>query len=314
MNTLTSSLLAVLLYTNVAFALPSNDIPDEFYITQHWISHTTSFDIETKTQKLGTLYRRFFSLLLKYDFYNNFDEKLATAKSKFFSLTAHFDVYDQNEALLGVAEEKLFSFFPTFVIYARDGVTKLANAKMNFWGTCFTLYDPRTDREMATMSRSFFRLKNDWTIKITNRALFSSMNIDSRVLMTVLAFQGDRENWDKPDDNNNLRNRAALPMAQSADSAKLQTKPLMNKIALLSKTQGLDKENTPSPEVLESVANELQQGYDAQQINEVNDTAQEKINHFTDYCFTLIQSNALPTVKQKAILHLLKLRLEDGAV
>lgn len=303
------------IFTGSAFALSNTEIPDEFYIKQHWISHTTSFDVETKTQKLGTLYRRFFSFLLTYDFYNNFDEKLATARSKFFSFTAHFDVYDQNDQLLGIAEEKMFTFFPSFMIYGSDASTKLATAKMNFWGTKFTIYDPISDKEMGVMSRSFFRLKNDWTIKVTNRALFNEKQMDARVLMTVLAFQGDRESWEQQDNNNKNLRSALSSAAPSANETKLQTQPLLEKIAFISKNQGLESQAIPDPKILESVANELQNDYDTNKgVDDSNDSSQEKINHFSEFCFNLVQSNAVSVSKQKAILYLLKLRLEGGIV
>src|SRR5258708_35511011 len=146
--------LFIFISSNAAYS--NDEVPNEFNITEHWISLTTSFDIETKTHKLGTLYRKFLSLLLTYEFFDPFDNKMATARSKFFSFTAHFDIYDSNDRLLGVAEERLFSFFPTFDIYASDASTKLAKAAMNFWGTTFTIYDPATDQEMAIMHRSFF--------------------------------------------------------------------------------------------------------------------------------------------------------------
>ena len=108
----------------------------------------------------------------------------------------------------------LFAFFPTFDIYGQDGYTKLAKASMNFSGTTFTIYDPVTEREMATLYRPF-GVKNDWTFNITNRALFNQKGIDSRVLMTVIAFQGDREYWES--NNQNSIKRIAKGSAQLND-------------------------------------------------------------------------------------------------
>lgn len=108
-------LFSLLLGINTSFALSNTEIPDEMYIKEHWISLTTSYDIETKTRKLGTLYRKFFSLLLTYEFFDSFDNKLAYARSKFFSLTAHFDVYDNYENFIGSADEKLFAFFQPLI-------------------------------------------------------------------------------------------------------------------------------------------------------------------------------------------------------
>lgn len=315
MNKIIATLFSLFIFINANTACAQDEVPNEFNITEHWISLTTSFDIETKTHKLGTLYRKFFSLLLTYEFFDPYDNKIATARSKFFSFTAHFDIYDMNDRLLGFAEEKMFSFFPTFDIYASDASTKLAKASMNFWGTTFTIYDPATDQEMAQMHRSFFRMKNDWSIKITNRSLFERKNIDFRVLMTVLAFQGDRENWEKDRNNkySSLRNTA-----NAADAASIVTEDevnlLQNKIAAASKQVGLNNVQKPDQQNLEQIAVELENDYkNTQANNDANQTSQEKLSGFIDYALSLIESNDVPDTKKKAILYLLKMRL-DGTI
>lgn len=303
-----SSLIAI----NTSFALGNTEIPDEMYIKEHWISLTTSYDIETTTRKLGTLYRKFLSLLLTYEFFDPFDNKLAYARSKFFSLTAHFDVYDNYENFIGAADEKLFSFFPTFDIYGQDGYTKLAKASMNFWGTTFTIYDPVTDTEMATLYRSFFRLKNDWTFKITNRSLFNQKEIDSRVLMTVIAFQGDREYWES--DNRNFLRGVTKKSTQASEVTSEQVNEFLEKIAAVSKQEGLENIRNPAPRMMNSFANELEASYKKLYApDESTQTNKEKLAAFTEYCLSLVQSNALTHEKKKAILFLLKARLE-GAV
>jgi hypothetical protein len=303
---------------NFAFAesVPSR-VPDEFYVKEHWLSMTTSYDIETKTQKLGTLYRRFFSLLLTYDFYDPFDNKIAYARSKFFSFTAHFDVYDNFENYLGAADERLFSFFPTFDIYDRDGYTKLAKASMNFWGTTFTIYDPVTSKEMAHMSRSFFRLKNDWTFHVTDREVFDHKNIDPRVLMTVIAFQGDREYWEKEqrrdDDYLNKRGIKSSQPASATDVSKQQLSTLLDKIAAVSKQEGLDNTQEPDENAAMAIAAELENGYNTQTTDDSAQSSQERLNSFTDYCLHLIQSDSVSKEKKKTILFLLKARLEANS-
>lgn len=320
MKKLMATLFSLFIFINSNVAYSSEEVPNEFNITEHWISLTTSFDIETKTHKLGTLYRKFFSLLLTYEFYDPFDNKMATARSKFFSFTAHFDIYsnerDGKERLLGIAEERMFSFFPTFDVYGSDASTKLARASMNFWGTTFTIYDPATDQEMAVMHRSFFRLKNDWNIKITNRELFEHKNIDFRLLMTVLAFQGDRENWDKDRRDNNFKSIGNT--ANSADAAFIVTDDELNvlqqKIAAASKQAGLVNVQKPDPQTLEQIAIELENNYKNTQVNnDANQTTQEKLTGFINYSLGLIESNDVSDAKKKAILYLLKMRL-DGNV
>lgn len=293
-----------------------NRIPDEFYIKEHWISLTTSYDIETRTQKLGTLYRRFFSLLLTYDFYDPFENKIAYARSKFFSFTAHFDVYDEQDNFLGAADERLFSFFPTFDVYARDGYTKLATASMNFWGTTFTIYDPVTHQEMAYMSRPFFRIKNDWTFHVSNRSLFDNKGIDPRVLMTVIAFQGDREYWEQEQyqDHDDLQKGiTATKGTVSADSSEQQQiNQLLDKVALVSKQEGLEDIQEPDEEAAIRVATELETNYKTtQSIDNADQTSQEQMSAFTEYCLSLIQSNTVSTEQKKTILFLLKTRLEE---
>ncbi|USQ14145.1 hypothetical protein J2N86_02085 [Legionella lytica] len=304
---------------NIAFAeqSASSRIPDEFFVREHWLSMTTSYDIETRTQKLGTLYRRFFSLLLTYDFYDPFDNKIAYARSKFFSFTAHFDVYDNFENYLGAADERLFSFFPTFDIYDRDGYTKLAKASMNFWGTTFTLYDPVTGKEMAHMSRPFFRLKNDWTFHVTDRELFEHKAIDPRVLMTVIAFQGDREYWEQErrQDDDYLRKgiKSSKETAPATDVSQQQLTTLLDKIAAVSKQEGLENTQEPDEKAAMTVAAELENGYNTQMTDDSVQSSQERLNAFTDYCLHLIQSNSVSQEKKKTILFLLKARLQANA-
>ena len=304
MNKVVAIILSFFIFVNSSFALSNADIPNEFKVTQHWLSLTTSFNIETKTKRLGTLYRKFFSLLLTYDFYDPLNNKLATARAKFFSFNAHFDIYDNEENYLGFAEEKLFTFFPTFDIYAPDSSTKLARAKMNFWGIRFTIYDAATDKEIAAMHRSFFRLKNDWTISITNRALFNDRNIDPRVLMTVIAFQSDKEAWEqqyKKQQNTKDRNINKYPLLASAqkiskssdkntDVNKQQINSWIRKIDAMSQQEGLAELKNPQENSLEHIATELENNYNKSIDHDNSDiSTQEKISDFTDYCLNFTQ-------------------------
>ncbi|MCA0404311.1 MAG: hypothetical protein LCH30_11075 [Proteobacteria bacterium] len=292
-------LCSVLLF-NLSFAANPVVIPDEFMIKEHWISLTTSYDIETKTEKLGTLYRKFFSLLLTYEFYDVYENKLAIAKSRFFSLTAHFDIYDLEQKLLGMADEKFLAFFPTFNIYSANG-EKQVSASLNFWGTTFKIYDTLTNQEIASMHRPFFRLKNDWEIKITDKDSFMRKGIDSRVLMTVLAFQGDREYWKKQKDLSH--NKALL--------AKLVTKKeILNKIEI-ARTNIVIKEGMNTSDInYEALMEELELNFNNLFNFDLNQTDEEKLEQFIDYCLGLISTPSLSVEKKQAILYLLKTRLK----
>lgn len=142
MNRKLINFLSFFFIFHVSFANPT--LSDELFINENWISLTKSYNIKTRKQKLGTLYRRFISLLLTYDFYDPLNVKTATAKARFFSFGVHLDIYNQDNVLIGEVREKIFNFFPTFEIIDQDSVTKLAHAIMNFWGTKFYIYDPET--------------------------------------------------------------------------------------------------------------------------------------------------------------------------
>ena len=307
MKRIVISLLFLFLSVNAISAPSSSTLPDEVSVREHWISLTKSYDIETRTQKLGTLYRRFFSFLLTYDFYDPMDVRTATAKARFFSFGAHLDIYDQNDNFIGGVEEKIFTFFPTFELLAYDSSTKLARAEMNFWGTKFYIYDPATNQEMAIMSRPFFRVKNDWTIHVTNRALLNQKNIDSRVLMTVLAVQGEIEDW-KKDHRDDSRMKAGSINSQPTQSN--EYKALSQKITTINMNEGLDKLEKPSQENLEVLANELDEKFNAEYQLTEDQSNQERVEAFTSYCLSLVDSQNLSDTKKKAILTLLSLRLQ----
>jgi hypothetical protein len=272
--------------------------PDEIFVQEHWISMTKSYDIETRTHKLGTLYRRFFSLFLTYDFYNPDNTHTLSAKLRFFSFGADLDLYEPNGRCLGSIEEKIFKFFPTFEIYAPNLSTKLARAEMNFWGTKFYIYDPVSDKEMAIMSRPFFRLKNDWSIHVTDRSLLERKNIDSRVLMTVLAIQGEIEDWQKE-----VRNRD-----RDQDKNFLKAMQLPNELALLRQDKANITQASHESE-LEALANELDQSFIAANPNTAAQNNSERIYAFAAFCQDLLNSPSVSPQKKAAIQTLLNLRL-----
>lgn len=302
MKRIVTSLLFLFLTIN-SYSEPLNSsFPDEISVREHWISLTKSYDIETKTHKLGTLYRRFFSLLLTYDFYDPYDVNTLSAKARFFSFGAYLDLYDPTGVIVGGVEEKIFTFFPTFEIYARDLSTKLARAEMNFWGTKFYIYDPATNREMAIMSRPFFRFKNDWTIHVTDRVLLEQKNIDPRVLMTVLAVQGEIEEWQKDHRDDNQLKAAKVTQVKSAP----QLPP-----ALATLTQNnIDKTEKLNQQQLETLVNELDQDFNAANPSMAEQSNEERIQAFSAYCDNLIHSPGLPADKKNAIMTLLNLRIQ----
>ncbi len=292
-----------------------DELPDQLFLSQHWISYTTSFDIESKSHKLGTLYRRVLAVPLTYDLYNYHDQFVASARARFFSIGAHFDVYDADDMRLGSVEEKIFTFFPSFDLISSTG-EKAARAEMNFWGTTFTVYEMFSNRVIATMSRSFFRVKNDWTITFKEKELLREKNISPELFLTVLAFQADVEYWrnHKADDDNDYAYTRARPMALAAGATSNQGKQPVAvsqvKRAAATGHQQLDAVALLSQQDLEQLANQLQQDYQAQATDSTEDRSDEdKVRDFVSYCLTRVSSDKTPAAEKKAILYLLEQRL-----
>lgn len=295
MKKLIITLFAFLFFINSFAAETPYDYSEDINVSEHWISLTKSYDIETKTQKLGTLYRRLLSLFLTYDFYDTLDHHTLTAKIRFFSFGADLDLYDPEGTRLGSIEEKIFSFFPTFEIYAPNLSTKLARAEMNFWGTKFYIYDPASDREMAVMSRPFFRFKNDWTIHVTDQELLAQKNIDSRVFITVLAIQGEIEDWQRKIREN--------------DNTSLKATKLPNNLASLIGRNALKPSRAYNQNELEELANELDESFNHENPSLSEQNNQARLDAFNNFCEKLMHSPSISLKKKNAIKTLLSLRI-----
>ena len=293
------------------------DLEEKMYLAEHYASYTTSYDVSTDEKKLGTLYRRVLSLNTKYDYYNLQNKLLATAESHFFTFGAHLDIFDDNKVLLGTVEEKVFSWFPSFEIFSPDGV-RLASATMNFWGTTFTLYDGRSTRVLAEMSRDFFRLRNYWTISIKDKARITERQIDSRLLLTVLAVQGDIEYLEQY--RRRERERQARPFnpyptpqasARRLSATQDDVKNMRNKYSdFLKKEKELNDALLPDAKQLDSLAKQLDTDFQ-QQYAGMELSSNERIERFVDYCIDIAEASGTTPDTQKAILHLLNKRLSD---
>lgn len=169
-------------------------LPEEFTVTERWFSWTSAFDVETKTQKLGVVRRRIFSLTTQYDFYDTNEVHKSTARMRFFTFGAVFDVKTVDDVKLGSVEERIFTFFPTFRIFSPHGHI-LAQAKMNFWGTKYTLRSPYDDHIIAEMTRPFFSFRDTWTMKVLDMPYFIEHEIHPHLFITIAAFQTDLDNW-----------------------------------------------------------------------------------------------------------------------
>jgi uncharacterized protein YxjI len=293
------SILSVLLFlqSHALGAITLEEIPDHFEVHQHWISLTSAFDIKSDKQLIGTLYRKFLSFLLTYEFYDAQETKQAIAKARVLSVSANFEIYDTKDHLLGIARERFFSFFSAFDILGPDN-TMQATATMNLWGTEFTIIDPITKQVIGVMTRPFIRFKNDWTINIQNRQLIEEKNIDPNVLLTVLAFQGDQENW------KNSKNIKPAYLQKS--------KLFLNQIDSIAEELGLSvMTDLPKDFPIETFANQLEQDfYQAQGENFTLLSSQEQMQRFETHFSQLLQSDKLNQEEKQALVFLIKNRIE----
>ena len=70
-----------------------SEVPSQFFVKQHWISLTNTFDVESKDRKFGTIHRKLFSWTPQYLFYDLNEQIQAKAKMRFFSFGATFDIF-----------------------------------------------------------------------------------------------------------------------------------------------------------------------------------------------------------------------------
>jgi len=232
-------LLTTLCFFLYSSGFAHNALPDEFTVTERWISLTTTFDIKSKTEVLGTVHRKIFSLVHQYQLLDMQENLLASARMRFFSLLTIFDVTDYNSNSLGIVKEELTWFFPTFTIISPNQRI-LGEAVLNFWNTKFTISDPFDGHTIATIERPFLRLKSNWVIKIEDMAAISVNNIHPHLLMTLAAFQVDREYWtayrqqlkEEDFDRNDSLHRINFSVAQNKKSSTSQMIAKKSSLAL----------------------------------------------------------------------------------
>lgn len=169
-------------------------IPTHLIIKEHKFHTGVVFDVESKEGKLGKVHRKFLNVNTIYEYVDLMGDIQAQARMRFFSFGPVFDVFDGDGVLLGSVEEHAFDFFPSFDIFTPNKAL-LAKAKMNFWKTKFTIFDPISKKTIATLTRSLFKIREKWKVKIVNDDYISRDYIDPRLFITLAAFQCDRDHW-----------------------------------------------------------------------------------------------------------------------
>ncbi|CCB86722.1 MULTISPECIES: hypothetical protein [Parachlamydia] len=298
-----------LLRASLSAQLP-DPLPEQFTVNQRWFSWTSDFDIETKEYRLGYIHRKFISWMIEYEFRDIYDQLESRAKARWLSWGAVFDVIDAMDNPLGIVEERIFTFFPTFDIISPTREI-LAIAKLNFWGTRYTLKDPVTDISMVTLYRPFFRWKENWTVTIENPALFNQKQIDPRLFLIVMALQSDREMWARKRRRNSKSSYSKVPFACTMQDL-LDTEKL-------SDTKNAFNALREQLEIYRSILTSVDPSeFDLEQVEEIvetklqsieypsteNEKGEERIISGLQYLMPLLDSNEL-TDGQKSALYML---------
>lgn len=192
--------LIVLFLTLAGSASAITKLPDEFHVEERFLAWSSTFDAATETGPFATARKRVLSLSATFDLEDMDQRLLATATARFLSWGTSADVKDPEGRPIGSIEEELFRILPWAEYKVFNGSRQLtAIAKMDLWGTEFTLAHPdHPEAVYATISRPFLRFYRDsWTVKIFNASIFEEKIIDPRLLLILAIYQTDKDHRDR---------------------------------------------------------------------------------------------------------------------
>lgn len=214
-------------------------LKQEFQVNERFFALTSTFDLQSQTQIFGTISKKFFSLNTVYDFEDPMGQLIAKAESQFFTWGTTVDIHAGSGEKIGWIEEQLFTWFSPSKYRVYDGSNRMvAVARMNFWGTTFTVTDPNdNDKEIALIYRPWFQFfKNSWTVQILDPLKIAVTGVDPRLLVMVAVYRTDSENraafyrrtskaldW-YLDQNNNRTNVDFLDDAKDEELLALETR------------------------------------------------------------------------------------------
>lgn len=175
-------------------------LPEEFYVTERYLSLASTFDVASDVEWMGAASKRIVAWTPTFDLANQRKEPLATATARFFVWGTVADIVDPEGKEIGCIEEELWRILPWAEYRVFDATKRIiAIAKMDFWGTEFDLHDPLdSSRIFAKISRPWVHLFRDsWSVKILDRSVFDSMQFDPRLLVFLAILQTDKDNRDR---------------------------------------------------------------------------------------------------------------------
>jgi hypothetical protein len=183
-----------LIMPTVSFSQNHLILPNHFNVQETAISLSRNYAIFYKEKNIGSL-KKFQKPYEHYALFDENNQKLTEVTSHVLSQTTYFEILDDKRQKLGMLEEYFHASFPSFNIYLGENKFPAASAKMNFWGTTFSIKDALTHQEIAEMSRPYLRLKNEWTIRIKEPIVLDKKRIDPKLLLSIIALQCDENNW-----------------------------------------------------------------------------------------------------------------------
>lgn len=192
MRTFPYLFLALALFATALRADEAPSLPDRFTVTERILALSTTFDLADGRRPLGTARKRILSLATQYDLTDAGGRSLGYARKRILSWGSHVDVFDSGGRKVGAVREQIFkSLFKVRTVYSildhQDAVIA-ESEKVDFFSTTFTIRD-RRGRTVATLQRPALRLRDYWTVQITDHRA-----VDSRLLLTIGVFKTDSDN------------------------------------------------------------------------------------------------------------------------
>ncbi|MGL5743242.1 MAG: hypothetical protein ACRCXC_12270 [Legionella sp.] len=146
-----------------------------------------------------------------YELFDAQNKKLTKVDYEHHVDHARFNIYDDTNQELGATDKYLHYYFPTFYIYQANSSSQAVKAEMHLWGTSFSIYDIESGQKVAKMSRGFFTNSYYCDFSVTNNKVFDAMNLDPKLLMTVVAIQTDTVLYEIGDDGFKKANPLVIP-------------------------------------------------------------------------------------------------------
>jgi len=169
------------------------EIPNDFSITEDFISVGTDMTLSNDNGDFGKVIERTFSFGKTFELYDNQKNIQATAKEEMFSFGVEIKIFDNKGLLIGSMKEEIFeSIFSVksiYSIYDKNEKQIGKSKKLNFISTDVEIFD-NSGSSIITIHRPAINLVTDkWEIKTNN-----NNNIDKRLFIFIAAYKTSADN------------------------------------------------------------------------------------------------------------------------